>query len=208
MKTVLLPVKHFKTAKQRLADALRPEEREGLARAMLSDVLAVLARARTLDRVIVFTASDEVADMAQSYNFEIIAEAAVAGHSAAVNHMLAQLSSSSSRILAIASDLPKLVPEDVDFVMENPPEPITIIHSRDGTGTNGILFIPPARIDVEYGNASFSRHLSKAAAAGYRAGILNVPGIAFDIDTPEDIRAFMDNPAKDGETWRFLAGIQ
>lgn len=208
MRTVLLPVKDFKDAKQRLSDVLAPEQRAGLARAMLSDVLSTLAMARAPERVVVFTASQEVTAMATRYAFEVVPENAVAGHSAAVNYMIAQLSGSASGILAIASDLPRLVPQDVDFVLRNPPEEITIIHSLDGTGTNGILFLPPARIEVEYGPGSFTRHLSKAAAAGYRAGVLNVPGMAFDIDTPEDLRAFMGDPVKSGETWRFLAGIQ
>jgi 2-phospho-L-lactate guanylyltransferase len=175
---------------------------------MLSDVLSVLARARAPERVVIFTASEEAAEMALRYAFEVVAETKVAGHSAAVNQMVAQLSSTASGILCIASDLPKLAPEDIDFVLDYPPEAVTIIHSRDGTGTNGILFLPPARIETEYGPGSFTRHISKASAAGYRAGILNVPGMAFDIDTSEDIRAFMEDPVKSGETWRFMSRIQ
>ena len=208
MRTVLLPVKDFKEAKQRLARVLTADQRAGLARAMLNDVLSVLARARVPERVIIFTASSEAADMAGRFAFEVVVENVVAGHSAAVNLMVRQLSATASGILSIASDLPRLVPQDIDFVLNNPPEPVTIIHSRDGTGTNGILFLPPARIEVEYGPGSFTRHLSKAFASGYRAGVLNVPGIAFDIDTPEDIRTFMEDPVKSGETWRFISGIQ
>ena len=52
---------------------------------------------------------------------------------------------------------------------------------------------------MEYGEGSLMRHMSKAAAAGHHAGLLNVPGIAFDIDTPEDLCAFCDDPPKDGK---------
>ncbi|MBI4471522.1 MAG: 2-phospho-L-lactate guanylyltransferase [Acidobacteria bacterium] len=207
MKTVLLPVKDFKDAKQRLAATLPPDQRADLARAMLADVLRVLSHARSAERVVVFTASAQAAEMARSYHFDVVPEQSVAGHSAAVNHMVRELLPKSSRILSIAADLPMLKAEDVDFVMENAPEPITIIHSRDGTGTNGILFIPPARIEVEYGPGSFGRHLSRAAAAGHHGGVLNVPGIAFDIDTADDLTAFMSNPRRDSETWRFLGNI-
>src|SRR5688572_6482212 len=105
MKTVLLPVKDFKDAKQRLSATLTAAHRAALARAMLADVLETLAHARTPERVVVFTACDEVARMARSRNFEIVAETSVAGHSAAVNFMLGELMLTSSRILAIASDL-------------------------------------------------------------------------------------------------------
>jgi 2-phospho-L-lactate guanylyltransferase len=208
MKTVRLPVKDFRNAKQRLAATFSEDQRAGLARAMLADVLAVLARARAPERVIVFTACLEAAQMAAAHRFDVIREETVAGHSAAVNRAVGELSAgTASRILSIAADLPKLVPEDVDFVIREAPEPITLLHSRDGTGTNGVLFVPPAIIAMDFGPGSFSRHLSKAAAAGYRAGVLNVPGFAFDIDTPDDVRSYMQDPVAHGETWRFLTGM-
>ena len=33
---------------------------------------------------------------------------------------------------------------------------------------------------------------------------MNIPGIAFDIDTPEDLQAFLDQPRKDCRTWECL----
>ena len=204
MKTVLLPVKDFRNAKQRLASALDAAARANLARAMLLDVLDALSRATVPDWVVVFTASDDVARMARSFGFDVVIESSVNGHSAAVNLMVSELSSNASQILSIAGDLPKLCAEEIDFVMNAAAEPITVFPSRDGTGTNGILFIPPARIAMEYGENSFSRHMSKASAAGHRAEVMKVPGIAFDIDTPEDLQAFLDNPRKDGQTWRYL----
>jgi 2-phospho-L-lactate guanylyltransferase len=81
---------------------------------------------------------------------------------------------------------------------------VTLIPSRDWTGTNGVLFIPPARIAMEYGEGSFRRHLSKVSAAGLYSDVMDLPGLAFDIDTPEDLQTFMDDPRKDSETWRYL----
>jgi 2-phospho-L-lactate guanylyltransferase (CobY/MobA/RfbA family) len=57
---------------------------------------------------------------------------------------------------------------------------------------------------MEYGEGSFRRHLSKAAAAGLRSDVMNLPGIAFDIDTPEDLQALIDDPPENSETWRYL----
>jgi 2-phospho-L-lactate guanylyltransferase len=204
MKTVLLPVKDFANAKQRLAPQVDAETRAGLARAMLSDVLNVLALARAPQRVVVFTACDEAIRMTRSCGFDVILEKSVDGHSAAVNHMLEQLSGTSSRLLSIAGDLPKLAPSEIDFALDAASEPVTLIPSRDWTGTNGVVFIPPARIAMEYGEGSFRRHLSKASAAGLRSDVMNLPGVAFDIDTPDDLQAFLEAPRKDSETWRYL----
>ena len=204
MKTVLLPVKDFGNAKQRLASALDASTRAGLARVMCVDVLSAVARTHVADRVIVFTAADEVIQMARPFGFDVVLEKSVDGHSAAVNHVVSEVLSSSSRFLSIASDLPRLVASEIDFALDAASEPVTLIPSRDWTGTNGVVFIPPARILMEYGEGSFRRHLSKAAAAGHRADVMNLPGIAFDIDTPEDLDLFLDDPRKDSETWRYL----
>jgi 2-phospho-L-lactate guanylyltransferase len=204
MKTVLLPVKDFKDAKRRLSPALDAGARAALARAMFLDVLSALAQARAPERVVVFTAAEEVVRSAKSFGFDVVWENAVNGHSAAVNAMTEELAATSSRILSIAADLPRLTPSEIDFTLTVASDPITFMPSRDWTGTNGVVFIPPARIAMEYGEGSFRRHLSKAAAAGFPSDVLNLPGIAFDIDTPADLQAFMDDPREDSETWRYL----
>src|SRR5437660_12426082 len=119
MRTVLLPVKDFAQAKQRLAPMLQPRQRAGLARAMLSDVLSALDGASRPERVIVYTASEEVAELVRPYDFDIIEEVAVCGHSAAVNKMVKELSSGASQILSIAGDLPLLTSTDVDFIFSS-----------------------------------------------------------------------------------------
>jgi 2-phospho-L-lactate guanylyltransferase len=205
VKTVLLPVKGFTSAKQRLASKFDDGTRAALACAMLSDVMRAISRARKVERVIIFTAADEVTHMARSFGFDVMIERSVEGHSAAVNQMVGELSATSSRILSLAGDLPRLASTDVDFVLEAASDPITLVPSSDWTGTNGVVFIPPARITMEYGPGSFRRHLSKATAAGLPVDVLSVPGIAFDVDTPEDLQSFLDDPRKDSETWRYLS---
>jgi 2-phospho-L-lactate/phosphoenolpyruvate guanylyltransferase len=204
MKTVVVPVKDFKNAKQRLLPMFDATKRAGLARAMLRDVLTALSRARSPQRVIVFTAADEVMQMVRPFGFDVVLEKSVDGHSAAVNQMVEELSANATRILSIAGDLPRLASTEIDFALDAVSEPITFIPSRHWTGTNGVVFIPPARIAMEYGEGSFRRHLSKASAAGLRSDVMNLPGIAFDVDTPEDVQAFLDDPRKDSETWRYL----
>ncbi len=204
MKTVLLPVKDFNNAKQRLAPAMDAPARAGLARAMLADVLAALKRARAPERIVVFTSADAVMEMVEPFGFETAFERSVAGHSAAVNQLVDEFRVSSSSILAIAGDLPKLRSSEIDFALNAASEPVTLLPSRDWTGTNGVVFIPPARISMEYGEGSFRRHLSKVSAAGLRSDVMDLPGIAFDIDTPEDLEAYLQDPRKDSETWRYL----
>ncbi len=204
MKTVLLPVKDFAIAKQRLATALHPARRAGLARAMLSDVLRSIANARKPDRVVVYTGSEAVAELVRPYSFDIVEELLVAGHSAAVNRMVDDLADHASEILSIAADLPTLTGADVDRVFESASAAINLIGSRDGTGTNAALFVMPARIRMQYGDGSLNRHLETAKVAGLKADVLRIPGIEFDLDTPDDLRAYLRRGPDASQTWQFL----
>ena len=203
MKTVLLPVKDFSDAKHRLTSALAPQARAGLAKAMLSDVLDALSSAEA-DRVVVYTGSENVIRIERPFGFDVVRESHVGGHSAAVNHMLPILASTSERVLVIAADLPWLTSEEVSEVFQADCDSVAILPSRDGTGTNGMLFIPPAQIEMEYGEGSFIRHMHRATTTGLTARVLRIPGVAFDIDTPDDLATFLHEPRIDSETWRFL----
>src|SRR5215469_11948178 len=201
MKTVLLPVKDFIHAKQRLASALQPWQRAGLARAMLADVLNALAGARCPERIIVCTASDEVADVVRSYDFDIVHEVVARGHSEAVNRMVEELSGTASRILSIASDLPRLTSAEIDGVLSSDTSDVSFVSSRDGTGTNAALFVLPARIRMQYGDRSLSRHLASASAGLLSATVLSVPGMEFDIDTPDDLHNYISLGPNPSFTW-------
>jgi 2-phospho-L-lactate/phosphoenolpyruvate guanylyltransferase len=204
MKTVLLPVKDFKLAKQRLATVLDARQRAGLARAMLTDVVHAIAKAKIPDRVVVYTASEAVAEVVRPYSFDIVEELFVSGHSQAVNRMIDSLSGHASHILSIAADLPALVPADVDAVFEMASSGINLVGSRDGTGTNAALFVMPARIQMDYGEGSLDRHVARAAQAGLKATVLHIPGMEFDVDTPEDLQAYRQRSPDSSHTWRFL----
>jgi 2-phospho-L-lactate guanylyltransferase len=204
MKTVLLPVKDFKLAKQRLSGALDAPRRAGLARAMLRDVVRSLAEARRPDRVVVYTASEAVAEVVRPYAFDIVEELFVSGHSIAVNRMVDDLAAHSSQILSIAADLPTLTSADVDRVFEIGTAPINLVASHDGTGTNAALFVMPARIRMEYGEGSLYRHLERAAQAGLKTDVLRIPGIEFDLDTPDDLAAYLQRAPDASATWQFL----
>jgi 2-phospho-L-lactate guanylyltransferase len=207
MKTVLLPVKDFAHAKQRLASALQPRQRAGLARAMLSDVLAALGDARRPDRIVICTASEEVAEVVRPYDFDIVHEMTARGHSEAVNAMVDELSRTASRILSIASDLPRLTSVEIDSVLDSSIADVSFVSSRDGTGTNAALFVLPARIRMQYGDDSLRRHRASAEAAHLSTCVLSVPGMEFDIDTPDDLQAYFSLGSNSSFTWRFISRV-
>ena len=119
-------------------------------------------------------------EMVEPFGFETVFERSVAGHSAAVNHLVDEFRVS---CIQLFSPLPAIFPSstssEIDFALNAASEPVTLLPSRDWTGTNGVVFIPPARISMEYGEGSFRRHLSKVSAAGLRSDVMDLPGYRF-----------------------------
>jgi 2-phospho-L-lactate guanylyltransferase len=207
MKTVLLPVKDFADAKQRLASLLSARQRAGLARAMLTDVLQAIAAAKRPDHVVVFTASEEVAKLVRPFEFDIVQEVEVRGHSAAVNQMVDELSVRSTHIVSVAGDLPTMIPGELDALFDASSDGVNLVTSRDGTGTNAALFVLPARIQMEYGEGSLKRHLSNSMSAGFQTRVVRLPGMEFDIDTPEDLQMLRKSGAVASNTWKYLSTL-
>ncbi len=69
--------------------------------------------------------------------------------------------------------------------------------ARDGDGTNGLLIAPPDLIATRFGPGSAGRHQAAGLEAGGTVERLDAPGLAFDIDTPDDLADFR---AVDAET--------
>lgn len=205
MRTVLLSVKGFNTAKQRLATALTVKQRSVLARAMLKDVTRAINESDLTERRIVITASHEVKDFVTSVGFEVINEMEPKGQSAAINQMTEELGPISSLLLSIPSDLPILAGKDIDKVFDSKEKGISFIPSRDGTGTNGVLMRPGMRIEMDYGPDSLARHTASAAKSDLVASLLEIPGIAFDLDTPRDLADFIELEKTHTETWKCIA---
>ena len=60
---------------------------------------------------------------------------------------------------------------------------------RHGTGTNALVLSPPDAIEPSFGPDSLERHVAAAEAAGVPHRVEEVPGLALDVDTPDDLAA-------------------
>src|SRR5438093_11875262 len=74
MRALLLPVKDLRNAKKRLAGVLTPEERYGLAQAMLADTIRAIQRVRNAEKIFVITNYAPVLDVAEENGWEILRE--------------------------------------------------------------------------------------------------------------------------------------
>ena len=184
----LLPVKSPKNAKQRLSGFLSAAQREELARAMFEQVLETICSAGGLDRVVVATSDEQIAQHAGSRGVEVLREREQISHSysadAAAQHAMA---SGANSVILLPIDVPLITRAEIESLVEEARHGVIVVPSGDGTGTNALVRNPPDAIKACFGPGSFIAHCSAAESLGIPLRILRPPGILFDLDTPEDV---------------------
>ena len=190
----VVPVKERVSAKERLAPILRPEARQALALAMLEDVLTAVTAARGIAGLLVVTVDADAGRLAASFGARLTEAGARDGHTGAVS-AAARLLAAEGRagMLTLPGDIPLVTPAEIACVLAaHPPAPsFTIVPSHDERGSNAIACSPPDVAPLRFGENSFYPHLQTAEVCGIRPNLLRLPGIALDIDNPEDVVSFM-----------------
>jgi 2-phospho-L-lactate guanylyltransferase len=189
----VVPVKELDRAKERLALVLPPERRRALMLAMLEDVLTALAAASGLGRLAVVTVDVEARRLATRYGARIIELGARDGHTGAVTAAAGLLAAEGCPgMLTLPGDIPLVTPGEITQLLaaHRAAPAFTIAPSRDERGSNAIICSPPDVVPLRFGENSFFPHLLAAKATGVQPTVLRLPGIALDIDTPEDLTAF------------------
>lgn len=204
--SALVPVKRLDFSKSRLADVLNPLERAALMEAMLGDVLDVLVNSPRLDKVLVVSNDQRVAEMCGWFDVDIAADEADTGMNSAVLAGLARLSAAGYRgALVVPADVPYISLADIDnaVVTLDSAKVVLAKADRDG-GTNLLGMAPIDLIAPCYGPDSLAKHLYAARATGTEPIILSAMGVGRDIDVPADLEPF-DRGGPAPRTRLFLA---
>ena len=177
---MLVPVKRLDEAKSRLAEALDADGRADLVRELLAHVLSVL---RDADVGPVTVVSSEPLELDGVPRFDD----RNAPWNEALSDAMAEVVSEPV-VVIVAADLPLVTAEDVRALVSATPEcGLAIARARDG-GTNAVSMRPPGVVTTRFGEpGSAEVHEHAAWSAGGDAYVLDVPGLAFDVDTPEDL---------------------
>ena len=176
---VLIPVKAFDQAKNRLADTLSPADRERLAR----DLATGVVRAAAPLPVFIACEDDAIAEWAASVGATAIRTNG-GGLSAVVNQGVVAIASAGFTTVCIAhGDLPAA--RDLGRLVE--PAGVTLVPDRHGDGTN-ILCVPTAAgFRFAYGSGSFRRHVAEAQRLALPTRIVHDDALAWDVDTSADL---------------------
>lgn len=187
-----MPVKEFAGAKQRLSTLLTAAQRQALAAAMLEDVLAALIEA-PLAGIMVNTVDPLATDLARRYGAQVVTDGAHDGHTGAVTAMARILAAEGHDMLTVPGDIPRVTAAEIGAVIEarRPAPSVTIVPAHDERGSNAVLCSPPLVMPLRFGDDSFLPHVASARALGIEPTIIRLPGIALDIDQPEDVHALL-----------------
>jgi 2-phospho-L-lactate guanylyltransferase len=188
---ILVPVKNLADAKQRLSSILSPEERFALARAMCEDVLQALARWQNRPSVAVVTSDSFARDLAARFNFEVVTDDN-SGETSAIDMATAFCRERGAEsTLVIPADIPLIDSSELQKIVDCAPHSqggAVLVPDASGRGTNAAWRSPCDLFPLRFGNDSFLPHLAAAKATGLPCVVLELPGIARDVDRPEDLR--------------------
>jgi 2-phospho-L-lactate guanylyltransferase len=170
---VLVPLKAI-DPKSRLAGALNLEERTDLMSSLLAHVVDAVQEAGATGVTVVcgkpLPGYETWLDRGLPWN-EALATAAREVVTAPV-------------VAFVSADLPRLrASEVVELLGATPEEGIAIGRARDG-GTNAIVMRPPGLVMTHFGEPQSA---AVHASLGVTHTMVDLPGLAFDIDTPEDL---------------------
>jgi 2-phospho-L-lactate guanylyltransferase len=200
----IIPVKPLLESKRRLEHLLSAEERAGLIRHFLDNLLAGLNAAPGIDRVLVVTGDADVMALAEARGADVLIETAADGLNAAVAQGAAHaVAAGATAVLVLPADLPFARVEDIEAMLrpltqrrllslDHRPLPtahrplLTLTGDEAEEGTNALLLAPPGDFTFHYGPGSFRAHLAEADARHRATYVINAPGLRFDLDTESD----------------------
>ena len=194
----VVPVKKLNAAKSRLSPAFSQPVRQGLAYAMLEDVLAALSNVSALAGIIVATLDEDAARLARNYGADIFSGAAEQGHTRTVVAAAERLAREGrGGMLTMPGDVPAATAAEITLLLrEHGRAPaFSIVPAHDRRGSNAIVMTPPLSVPLRFGNDSFEPHLEAARRCGIEPRIVEAAGIALDIDSPDDVAKLLAWPA-------------
>src|SRR3954470_1757517 len=188
----VIPVKPFRAGKSRLAGLLGVDDRAALNRRLFGRVLTATLAAFMPDRVIVVTADPLLLPLMRGQGLHALEDTG-GGLNAALALACRHATARGARGIAVLpSDLPCITVEDVKTVVASLKHaPCCVIAPNEQEeGTNALALTPPAPDFFRFGPNSFQAHLELAKTRGMAVRILRRPGLAHDLDTPDEYRRY------------------
>ena len=188
-----MPHRGLAAAKTRLASALDPQQREELARELLDRVLRTARQACT--DVVVISPSAALEEVVAASGARLAVQRGMGLNAGLDQARSDALFDFVDTLVVLHGDLPNLHVEDIGTMLAAlPPDGsagVAIAPDRAGTGTNALALRPPGVINFRFGEGSFAAHMAEVERAGVALSAVDRAGLAFDLDTPDDLERWL-----------------
>jgi len=186
---VVVLIKDFDAAKERLRPALGSKSRRALARRNAQ--LAVNAAAAG-EHVLAVAGSEEVAEMAAAWGASVLLEPREEGQNMAAERGIARVrAAGADAVLLLSSDLPLVTADAVQRLLQvagRLKAPVAVAVPAIGRGGTNALYLRPAdAIGMHFGDESLAKFQEDAGARGVKFVIHHSDAIALDLDEPSDL---------------------
>ena len=188
---VIVPHRGLDASKSRLSPVLSPDERGDLAAHLLRRVLRIARQA--VPDVVVISPSADLGELIEASGARFLVQRGMGLNAGLDQARDVAVAEGMETLLVLHGDLPELDVPDVQALIAAVPDEggVAIAPDRGGSGTNGLALRPPAAIPFRFGIDSFSAHQEAARSAGVPLAIVRRPGLAFDLDTPDDLSEWL-----------------
>lgn len=183
---VVMAVRPVDEGKSRLSKTLSEDDRKSLNIKMFRHVFEIARKVFPAENIVVISRSEALLDEARSAGAHGEAET---GHelNAALNQgSRFAVDLGATALVTLSSDLPFLEIDDIHALLAAQGD-VVIATDRVRIGTNALLIRRPLAIPYRYGGESLAAHKAAAAEAGLTITVIERPGLARDIDTPDDL---------------------
>jgi 2-phospho-L-lactate guanylyltransferase len=186
---VVVLIKDFSSAKQRLQPALDPRSRRALAR---KNARLAVSAASAGDHVLVVAGSEEVAALAMKWGAEVLLEPRPEGQNVAARRGINRaMEAGAGAVLVLSSDLPLVTANAVRELVEaaaRHESPVALAAPAVGRGgTNALYLCPPDAIGLHFGDDSLAKFRAEAESKGVSFVLHQSDAMALDVDEPEDL---------------------
>ena len=186
---VVVLIKDFSDAKQRLRPALGADQRRELAH---ENARLALMAARAGDRTLAVCGSEVAAELGRQAGAEVLLEASPSGQNPAARLGIEHaVSGGADAVLLLSSDLPLVNRRTVAGMLASArrlsPPAVVAAPAVGRGGTNALYIRPPGAIDLHFGVDSLAKFERDAVSRGARFQLYDSPRLALDLDEPADL---------------------
>ena len=185
---MIIPVRSLADGKRRLETVLSDKVRQALIHELFEHVLKTACDVSAPRSICVATADDALAAIACSRGCAVSRDDGDDLNAALAEAARMMTSQGADAVLVLHADLPCLRPDDIRAMMEaRRGRSVIAAADKHGAGTNAVLLSPPDVIAFAFGTDSLRAFQRRAESAGAYFAELRRPGLAFDLDTPDDL---------------------